>query len=216
MHPLIKRAPTRRFFCVVSSFDRAIHSHAKNIPVATMLFAMACIVQDDASRITETFGPCDCVDDGSAARVSRPSKCRMCACRRGGLLRRELSATRDAQCDGNEVLCVFSAPVQFFQNYCETNFFSGSGNDRASKLAFSVLRSADRTNKIICQVVANSTSIRSSLLSPTLTSSNIAFGQPKVSSLIPIKGNRGHGDAGITVGTNVQLGAVRYPMGGGK
>jgi hypothetical protein len=125
MHPLIKRAPTRRFFCVVSSFDRAIHNHAKNIPVATMLFAMACIVQDDASRTTETFGPCDCVDDGSAARVSRPSTCRMCACRRDGLLRRELSATRDAQCDGNEVLCVFSAPVQFFQNYVRNQFFLG-------------------------------------------------------------------------------------------
>jgi hypothetical protein len=113
--------------------------------------------------------------------------------------------------------CAFSRlPFSSSRTTCETNFFSGSGNDRASKLAFSVLRSADRTNKIICQVVANSTSIRSSLLSPTLTSSNIAFGQPKVSSLIPIKGNRGHGDAGITVGTNVQLGAVRYPMGGGR
>jgi hypothetical protein len=28
MHRLIKRAPTRRFFCVVSSFDHAIDDHA--------------------------------------------------------------------------------------------------------------------------------------------------------------------------------------------
>jgi len=41
----------------------------------------------------------------------------MCACRSHGLLRRELSATRDAWCDGIEVLRILTTTVQFFQNY---------------------------------------------------------------------------------------------------
>jgi hypothetical protein len=104
-----------------------------------MLFAVASIDKNEKSRVTETFDLCPRVDHGSAAGVSRPSKCQMCACRSHGLLRRELSATREAWRDGIEVLRIFSAAVQFFENYARNQFFSGSHADRASKLAFSVL-----------------------------------------------------------------------------
>jgi hypothetical protein len=170
----------------VPSFGlEVVDDHTRDIPVATMFFAVARIVKNDSSPAMETFGPCPRVDDGSAAGASRPSKCQMCACRNHGLLRRELSANRDAQRDGTEVLCVFSTAVQFFQNYVRNQFLLGSATDRASTFAFSVLLSADRTNKVIRQVVANSTSIKLSLLSPALTSSHIAFGQAKVAYLLP-------------------------------
>jgi hypothetical protein len=108
------------------------------------------------------------------------------------------------------VLCLFSTAVQFFQNYVRNQFLLGSGTDRARKLAFSVLLSADRTNKVICQVVANSTSIKSSLLSPALTSSHIAFGQAKVAYAFPNWRRSWHSDAGITIRADAQFGAPRY------
>jgi len=108
------------------------------------------------------------------------------------------------------VLCVFSAPVQFFQNYVRNQFLSGSGTDRASKLALSVLRSADRTNKIICQVVANATSFRSSLLSPAVISSHIALGQAKVACLLPNSGRSWTSGRRYNSSYDAQFGALRY------
>jgi len=83
------------------------------------------------------------------------------------------------------VLCDFSTAVQFFQNYVRNQFLSGSGTDRASELAFSVTLASNRQNDIVSQVVAGSSSIGSSLLSPALTSSHTSFGQAKVACPLP-------------------------------
>src|SRR5260370_37830829 len=123
----------------------------------------------------EDFGPRTSVDDDFAGGVSRRGKWQVCAWHSGGLLRCELPATRDAQCGGAELLCIFSAPVQFFENDVRIQFFSRSGTRPASELASSVTLASNRRSEILPHIVARFRSIGSSLFSSALTSSSYRF-----------------------------------------